>query len=69
MARGVGLPEGTYAVAIMPPRIDLPPGTIRPPPQPPQYPDIPNKYRQPSTSGLNLTVKSGKNDFDVDMQP
>jgi hypothetical protein len=68
-----GLPEGTYQVAILPPRWArplTPPGqAIAKPAQPPVYLDIPTKYHQPSTSGLTLTVKPGDNTFDVDMQP
>jgi hypothetical protein len=67
MAKGNGLPEGTYAVAVVPPRVNSPVGTMTPPPLP-EYPDIPEKYRQPSTSGLTLTVKPGGNPFDIDMQ-
>ena len=68
MAKGSGLPEGTYAVAVEPPRVDAPVGAMTLPPAP-NRPDIPTKYRQPSTSGLTLTVKSGSNVFDVEMQP
>lgn len=68
MAKGNGLPEDSYAVAVMPPRINAPVGTMTLPPQPP-CPDIPEKYRQPSTSGLTLTVEPNSNQFDIDMQP
>ena len=66
--RGAGLPEGTYQVAIMPPRIDIPVGIGRLP-KAPECRDIPTKYRQPSTSGLTLTVKPDVKSFDVDMKP
>lgn len=66
-AKGVGLPEGTYQVAILPPRINMPVG-IGPPPKVPECRDIPAKYRQPSTSGLTLTVKPDVKSFDVNMQ-
>lgn len=68
MARGAGLPKGTYKVAIMPPQASAPVGTMTLPP-PPSCPDIPEKYRNPSTSGLTLTVKAGGSPFDIDMQP
>ena len=69
MARGAGLPEGTYQVAIMPPRVDIPiESTANPPKQPPCL-DIPERYRLPSTSRLVLTVKRDGNRFDVDMEP
>jgi hypothetical protein len=32
-------------------------------------PNIPQKYQDPATSGLTLTVKPASNTFDVDMQP
>jgi hypothetical protein len=67
MANGNGLPEGTYAVAVVPPHVDSPVGAMTPTPQP-QCPDIPQKYQGPSTSGLTLTVKPGDNSFDIDMQ-
>jgi hypothetical protein len=69
MARGVGLPAGTYQVAIMPPRMDIPIGATAPPPKAPDRGDIPEKYRLPSTSLLTVTVKPERNRFDVDMQP
>lgn len=68
-AHGAGLPEGTYQVAVMPPRLSPVVGPMKVLPKPPDCRDIPAKYRQPSTSGLTLTVKSGTNRFDVDMQP
>jgi hypothetical protein len=68
MAKGDGLPEGTYAVAVEPPWVDAPVGTMTLPPAP-RRPDIPERYRQPSTGGLTLTVTSGSNIFDVEMLP
>lgn len=65
-AKGDGLPEGTYRVAIEPPRIDAPVGAMVPPQQP-ECLDIPTKYRNISTSGLTLTVQPRSNAFDVDM--
>lgn len=68
-ARGIGLPEGTYQVAIMPPEIELPKGPLTQIAPPPTSADIPAKYRLPATSGIALTVKPGDNRLDVDMQP
>jgi hypothetical protein len=69
MARGAGLPERTYQVAVMPPRVERPVGMDQPSTKPPACLDIPAKYRQMSTSELTLTVKPGNNVLDVDMQP
>jgi hypothetical protein len=69
MARGAGLPEGLYQVAVLPSYVDLPIGPVLQPGKAPEHPDIPPKYRQPATSNLTLTVKPGGNLFDVDMQP
>lgn len=68
MARGAGLPTGTYRVAVMPPMPERPVGMAQVP-KPSACPDIPTKYRDPLTSGLTLTVKPGSNVFDVDMRP
>lgn len=68
MAKGNGLPEGTYAVAVTPPRVDAPVGSMTTPTLP-KCPDIPAKYRDPSTSGLTLTLKSDNAEFSIDMQP
>jgi hypothetical protein len=69
MARGAGLPEGTYQVAIMPLRVEIPIGARVLPPAAPDRGDIPQKYRVLSTSRLTLTVKPERNRFDVDMEP
>jgi hypothetical protein len=72
MAEGRGLPEGDYQVAIIPrnaaPGSPPPIGPITAPLPKPVCRDIPEKYRDPSTSKLTLTVKPGINPFDVDMQ-
>ena len=68
MADGNGLPEGTYAVAVLPPMVKSPLGPMVSVKRQ-SYPNIPERYRLPSTSGLTLAVKSGSNPFDVDMRP
>jgi hypothetical protein len=65
-AHGPGLPAGKYRVAILPPRVDMPLGATRPPPSP-ECSNIPNKYRDPTTSGLTHTVTPDNKDFDVNM--
>ena len=67
MAKGVGLPPGEYRVAVAPPLLDLPIGAIKAPPKPPEYPQLPKKFRQPDTSGLVLTVKEGDNEFNIEL--
>jgi hypothetical protein len=73
-----GLPEGQYQVAVMP-KLDFsrvkcePNGRPIPSTMPSAAeknpPNIPQKYQDPATSGLTLTVKPASNTFDVDMQP
>jgi hypothetical protein len=69
MAEGAGLPEGRYQVTVQPPVMDIPPGPNLKPIKIPEYPNIPKKYRSPSTSGLTLTVKDDAGRYDVDMKP
>ena len=73
MAAGYGLPLGTYAVAVKPTG-DLPPemqGPVDPSLftdlQRSQRPDIPQKYRRASTSGLTITVEHGGSDSIIEM--
>ena len=68
-ARGRGLPEGSYQVDITPIAPVPPGGMLGPPPPLPNRPDIPERYRQTSSSGLSLAVKSDTNTFDVEMLP
>jgi hypothetical protein len=68
MAKGFGLPPGEYQVAVYPFVADLPIGsTTRPEPR--EFPNIPPRYRQPTTSGLTLTVHEGDNPYNIDMEP
>ena len=74
-AKGAGLPIGTYRIAVRPPSprpAPLPTSVAAAKSEPEetkQYPNIPQKYRDPKTSGLTLTVKEGENSFDIAMQP
>ncbi len=73
----MGLPEGTYQVAVVP-KVDISnlqitnSGLVVPSSMPSTQqrhpPNIPIRYHQPATSGLTLTVKPEPNVFDVDMQ-
>ena len=67
-----GLPLGDYVVSVRPPlarsqehfrRQTANPGNANAN----RYPDIPEKYRYESSSGLTATVVSGKNNFDFDL--
>jgi hypothetical protein len=73
-----GIPEGQYQVAVMP-KLDFskvkcdPTGRPIPSTMPSAAernpPNIPQKYQDPATSGVTVTVKPESNTFDVDMQP
>jgi hypothetical protein len=66
-AKGPGLPLAEYRVAVCPPPPDAAVGTFGSPPTIKPYANIPEKYREPKTSGLILTVVEGENRFDVAM--
>jgi len=67
-----GLPAGTYKVSITPLDIVTPPSLGMGKgkseiPKPKDVPNIPQKYRSAGTTTLKETVKSGDNDFTLDM--
>ncbi len=69
----VGLPPGSYQVAVVP-RNPLASGEVRlvqgPPSETPspEFPDIPPKFRDVATSNLSVTVVEGKNpEFNFDL--
>ncbi len=64
-----GLPLGTYEVMVSPPLEDAPMGPALEPPKLKPFPNIPQKYRSFTTSGLKVDVKEGENPFDVNMTP
>ncbi len=66
-ARGAGLPQGDYQVAILPGGRSAPVGSFVPVREPSQS-EIPTRYRQSATSGLTAAVKAEPNVFDVDMK-
>jgi hypothetical protein len=66
-AQGFGLPPGNYKVAIQPP-LFVAPVSAGPPPPAKEYPNIPEKYRNPESSGLTATIKDGENELNFDMQ-
>ena len=68
MAKGAGLPLGTYKVCVSPPPVFHAIGKPAPA-QPPPCPNIPPKYRNYNTSGLAVEVKDGENTFDIEMKP
>lgn len=77
-AGGKGLPEGTYQMAVVPnvsfANVKTTPGGLvlpssMPSAQKMNTPNIPERYHDPATSGLTMTVKPESNTFDVDMRP
>ncbi|MCC6421217.1 MAG: hypothetical protein IT429_23520 [Gemmataceae bacterium] len=58
--------EYTVYVAPHPPGQAGPPGTGKVPRQPASK--IPNKYRDPNTSGLSYTIKEGANEYKIEMK-
>jgi len=69
MAKGFGLPLGTYQVWITPPLVDHPVGPIGTPPPENPPPNIPPKYYDMDKSILSLTVEAGENKYSPDMKP
>ena len=67
-AEMAGLPPGDYRVTVTPPLYY--PGLGPVDAAPPERPDIPQKYRDPATSGLALTVLDGDDHpYDIMMEP
>jgi hypothetical protein len=71
-SKGDGAVKGVNRVAIVPlsPGYDSPPGTEQaiPPQKETERPDIPKKYRQEQTSGLDVEVIAGKrNEFTFEL--
>ncbi len=67
MAKAAGLPLGSYKVCVSPPLVLHPIGA-KVLPKPKQYPNIPVKYRNYTTSGLTVTIIDGDNLFYIDMK-
>ena len=65
-----GTAKVTVAAAPMPQQPGrLPNGTLPPPADPRQYPQIPAKYSRPDQSGLTYNVKSGSQTKGFDLTP
>ncbi len=71
--QGAGLPPGEYQVSISPAGVGSgeTPLVEKPTPGPGSGgPAIPAKYLQPTSSGLKVTIKPGKNPpFDINLSP
>ena len=68
-AIGWGLPLGTYQVSLLPKPVAAPivtTGPIITAPLP-ESSKIPEKFRNPNTSGLKLTAVEGENVFDINL--
>jgi len=67
-----GTPVGNYKVTVTPPQTEVQEidpvavETAEPPPEK-KYPNLPEKYRQTSTSGLTLEIKEGENTLEIKM--
>lgn len=64
---------GDYQIGITPPTVELTAAeeeAVNSGKELPEkeWPEIPKKYRNPETSGVTFTVKSGENTFDLDMK-
>jgi hypothetical protein len=71
-------PDGTYKLSAQPAKYSV---VVNPPPPPPnpnaeaggkppaekEYPNIPEKFRQATTSGLTTEVREGPGKFDIAM--
>lgn len=66
---GYGLPLGDYEVYVSPRLPDIPMGPVTKPLPTLDVSKMPERYRDPATSGLRLTVKDGKHVFNIDMKP
>ena len=70
MAKGAGLPLGTYKVIVNPPLVDAPLGPLQAPlPKNQKFENIPERYRRLETSPLSLRVNSGENPLNVELTP
>lgn len=61
--------QGTYTVTVKPPMPDpeaLAPG--EPPPEPAEFPEIPERYRRIDTSPLEMTVEGERRRFSFDLK-
>lgn len=61
--------NGVYQVAVTPPAPQVPPGQVKPVSAPKAMSAIPEKYRNPKTSGLTFELTSSTGQYDVDLKP
>ena len=65
-----GIPTGTYTVWFAPPMVEVSRGENEAPDeQPKEMPNMPEKYRSASTSGLTVEITEGSNTKDFDLVP
>jgi len=67
-AYSLEVPDGTFAVSIQPPMVEISSGPESPPDEVTKdMQEIPKRYRQAETSGLSATVAKGQTTHDFDM--
>jgi len=62
---GVGIPVGTYKIAVTPPDKEEDSETPVRRMTKEAFPEIPMKYREFSSSGLEITIEKGRQEFNV----
>jgi hypothetical protein len=74
MRDGGNILVGTYQIGVAPPTTEMTPaeqeavnltGKM---PAAKEWPNIPEKYHVPESSGVVFEIKEGSNEFDLDMQ-
>jgi hypothetical protein len=65
----IKIPEGSYQVAVLPPKADFPVDPTQMATAPKADVNVPMKYRDSKTSQITLEVKEGDNALEIDMTP
>jgi hypothetical protein len=62
---GADIPVGTYKVGITPPPAPPPPAGATEMPGPPKIEGLPEKFYNPASSGVEVEIKTGKQDLEI----